>query len=135
MSETKFPKTGKSAQMETAPTEADAASGNPTPDCGAGSDAIDEYTRSQEDYDTVYAAFTTPHRGGVLSERRRYDPRTSRQRLLRDGDAIRWQLHWAVRDLVSSRSWGREQVEHVIHLERRCSQLADRIREMGGELP
>lgn len=82
-----------------------------------------EATAPWTDYDFVYAQFTRPYRGGVLSERGLADPKVSRARLRADARAIRWQLHWAVRDLVSARAWGRTEATEAQRLRDRLSEV------------
>jgi hypothetical protein len=79
------------------------------------------------DYDTIFEEATKPYRGGILSPRSRHDPKVTRARLRRDAEAMEWQLHWVVRDLVSARQWGREHSREV-------DRLRDRLTEVFGLL-
>lgn len=85
----------------------------------AGERAPDEWT----DYDAAYAQFSAPHRGGILSDQERRNPKISRERLRKDARAILWALHWACRDLVSARSWGYAEATEAQRLRNRVVKL------------
>jgi hypothetical protein len=75
------------------------------------------------DYDKVFAEFSRPYRGGVLSDRGRANPKITRERLRKDAQALLWTLHWACRDLVSARSWGAGLADQNRHYRDRLTEL------------
>jgi hypothetical protein len=79
----------------------------------------DSYT----DYDKIYAEFTIPKRGGILSEPERANPRVTKERLRKDAYAILWSLHWAVYDIVSARTWARGLSEDNNHYRKRLEEV------------
>jgi hypothetical protein len=70
-----------------------------------------------------YAKRAKPYRGGILSERRLRDKRTTRERLIRDAKAIRHALRWAVEDLVDYKSWGEQQAREASEMRARVEEV------------